>query len=191
MLNANGLLAACREFLFLPAPAILLQLVMQGDAIDAEHFRGARLVPAAFVQHTQDVRLLDLFQAAHVSRAKSAPLLRFQREVLLRAVSGSCATTMARSTAFSSSRMLPGQLYCCSTSMAAGETRVIFFSSRAENLRDEVIDQQRDVFAALAQRRQLDVEDIQAVVKVGRNLPFLDQLLQVFVGRGHDSGNRP
>ena len=50
-----------------------------------------------------------------------------------------------------------------------------------------MIDQRGNVFAALAQRRDLDVENIQAVVKIRAKFPLLDQLLQVLVGRRDDA----
>jgi hypothetical protein len=71
------------------------------------------------------------------------------------------ASTTARSTTFSSSRTLPGQLCSISTCMASGwklqnrpaggvqELLVV-----AAVLREEVIHQQGNVLAALAQRRQ-------------------------------------
>ena len=54
------------------------------------------------------------------------------------------------------------------------------------DLREEVRDQQRDVFAALVERRHLDVHDVQAVVEVLAELPADHQLLQIAVrGRDH------
>ena len=51
-------------------------------------------------------------------------------------------------------------------------------------LANEVVDQRRDIVAALAQRRQFDVEDIEPVEKVGAELALLDQLFQILVGGG-------
>jgi hypothetical protein len=50
-----------------------------------------------------------------------------------------------------------------------------------------MIDQRRNIFPALAQRRNLDVEDIQAIVKIGTKLAFLNQLFQVLVGSRDDA----
>src|SRR5215467_3091722 len=45
-----------------PGPAVLFQLVMQGDAVDIENFGSARLVPVALFEHVQDVRFFHLFE---------------------------------------------------------------------------------------------------------------------------------
>jgi hypothetical protein len=88
---------------------------MECYPVDAQNFRGPRLVAATLVQHTQDVRAFHVLQTASSS--------------------GSWATTIARSTAFSNSRTLPGQLYCCNPFMAAGETLVIRLLISLENFR--------------------------------------------------------
>ena len=54
----------------------------------------------------------------------------------------------------------------------------------ARELAHEVVDQQRNVFPAFAQRRQSRCGRRSAGRKVGPELAFLDQLLQVFVGGG-------
>ena len=54
------------------------------------------------------------------------------------------------------------------------------------DLREEVRDQQRDVFAPAVERRHLDVHDVQAVVEVFAELAAHHELLQVAVrGRDH------
>jgi len=70
-----------------------------------------------------------------------------------------------------STAYVAGQLYCCNPFMAAGETLVIRCSSRWKTFA-KMIDQRRNIFPALAQRRNLDVEDIQAIVKIGTKLAF-------------------
>src|ERR1017187_1690002 len=52
----------------------------------------------------------------------------------------------------------------------------------------EVAHQQRDVFAALAQRRDRDGKDVEAVIKVGAELALLDHEGEVAVGGGHQPG---
>ncbi len=54
-------------------------------------------------------------------------------------------------------------------------------------LLEEVLDQQRNVFAALAQRRQIEGDYIQAVEKVLAEFPFLHHLPEVNVGGGNDA----
>ena len=48
-----------------------------------------------------------------------------------------------------------------------------------------MIDQQRNVFAPLAQGRQLDVEDVEPVIKIRTKLAFFDQLLKILVRGGN------
>ncbi len=47
--------------------------------------------------------------------------------------------------------------------------------------------QGRNVFLAVAQRRQGDIDDVQAVIQVLAELAFLHQLRQVGVGGGQDA----
>src|SRR5664279_4386280 len=51
-------------FFFLAVPAKLFQLVVQGDAVNAQHLGGASLVAAGVFEHAEDMVLLDIFQAA-------------------------------------------------------------------------------------------------------------------------------
>jgi hypothetical protein len=52
-------------------------------------------------------------------------------------------------------------------------------------LREEVLGDERDVFAPLAQRGQLNRDDVDPVVEVLAKPPFRDELRQVLVGRRH------
>ena len=51
-------------------------------------------------------------------------------------------------------------------------------------LRDEAADEDGYIAAALAERRHVDVEDVEAVVQVAAELPGLDGLPEVAVGGG-------
>ena len=57
----------------------------------------------------------------------------------------------------------------------------------AADLADEMLDEQRDVIDALAQRRQQDGDDVEPIVEVVAELPFLHHLLEVAVRRGDDA----
>ena len=48
----------------------------------------------------------------------------------------------------------------------------------------EVAYQYGDVFLSVAQRRDLDAEDIKPIEKIGTELALLDQLFQILVGGG-------
>ena len=50
--------------------------------------------------------------------------------------------------------------------------------------------QHGDVFTPLAQRRQPQANDAELVEQVLGNVPFLGQLLQVLMRRGHDAHMR-
>ena len=50
-----------------------------------------------------------------------------------------------------------------------------------------MLHEQRDVFPAIAQRRQLDLNDIQPIVEILAEAAVLDHLRQIGVGRGDDS----
>ena len=59
---------------------------------------------------------------------------------------------------------------------------------------DEVLDQQRNVLAPLAERRHRDRNDVQTVVQILLEPAVADELAQVAVGRGdhaHVDLNRP
>ena len=50
-----------------------------------------------------------------------------------------------------------------------------------------MLDQQRDVVAALAQRRQRDLRDVQAEEEIPPELPLLDHAREIAVRGGHDA----
>ena len=54
-------------------------------------------------------------------------------------------------------------------------------------LQQKVFEQQRDVFAAFAQRRQRDGRDRQPVVEVGAEAPLVGERAQVVLGRRNDA----
>ena len=51
----------------------------------------------------------------------------------------------------------------------------------------EVSEQRRHVFAAVAQRRQLQVNDVEAVIQIFAEAAFADEREQIDVGRGDDA----
>ena len=96
-------------------------------------------------------------------------------------------STTARSITFSSSRTLPGQSYSISRSSASGASSMPLRLVLLAVLLEEVLHEQRDVVAPLAQRRQVDADDVQPVEEVLAEPPVLHLLLQVDVGRGDDA----
>src|SRR6185503_3671303 len=61
-----------------------------------------------------------------------------------------------------------------------------FSELRGEAL-EEVVDQERDVLTAVAERRDVDRDDVQPVVQVFPELLLLDQLLEGPIGRRDDA----
>ena len=98
----------------------------------------------------------------------------------------------ARSSTLRSSRTLPGQWY--------PEQRLLGFArdaggrtaERPADLGEERFAQRHDVLAALAQRRQVDLEDVAADSRDPRgNVPRSIAALQIAIGRGDDADVRP
>ena len=88
---------------------------------------------------------------------------------------------------FSSSRTLPGQSYAISRSIAVGREDQARLAALLAELVEEVLHEQRDVVLALAQRRQLHGDDVQAVEQVLAEPALLHHVAQVDVGRGDDA----
>ena len=103
------------------------------------------------------------------------------------------ASTTARSTTFSSSRTLPGQVWSSSNCIASGSKRSMRAPVRIQKLLvllaellEEVLDQQRNIFAPVAQRRQIDVDDVQPVVKIFAEFLLFHHLAQIRIGGGQN-----
>ena len=68
-----------------------------------------------------------------------------------------------------------------------GRVDLAFLIGLPGNLLQEMRDQQRDVFAPIVERRQLDVDDVQSVVKIFAEATFAHELLQIAVRRRDDA----
>ena len=88
----------------------------------------------------------------------------------------------ARSRTFRSSRTLPSQGAAARSRSAAGVRPASGLPEALGRLPDERRGQVRDVFAPLAQRRQLDLDDVEAVVEVASEPAGGDLRAQVAVG---------
>src|SRR5208282_1695687 len=62
-------------------PAVLLQLVIESDPVDVEHFRGVTLIASTFLQHPQDVGTFHVLQLL-AGAARTSHALRLEDEVL-------------------------------------------------------------------------------------------------------------
>ena len=77
--------------------------------------------------------------------------------------------------------------------MTARLTGARLGAATGEEALEEVVDQQRQVFAPLAQRRQVDGQDVQPVEEVFAEAAVGDHLPQIALGAGDDAhvdGNR-
>ena len=54
-------------------------------------------------------------------------------------------------------------------------------------LLEEALDEQRDIFFALAQRRQVEGDDVEAMEQIFAEAAFADEFAQIFVGGGEDA----
>ena len=142
--------------------------------------------------HEAPLVLLDeVLVGRAVLREPDGDLAALGREHGLRQQARSRSTppgqrTTARSIAFSSSRTLPGHSWSSSASERLGgeaRDRLVVLGSIDP---DEVLREQRDVLPAVAQRRDRDHDDAEAVVEVVPEPSLRDHLLQVHVGRGDD-----
>ena len=187
-----------------------LELARQGVAAPAEQLRRLLATALRGLQRLADQRALELRHRVLEQRraAGSEARLRPARERLrpvqparrgggdppprsagrsASAISRPAASTVRRRQAFTSWRTLPGQPNATST---APRPRCQHLRCHAELDRGdvEVVAQQLgDVLAAVAQRRHLDADHVQAVEQVLAEQPFLDARLEVLVRGGDDA----
>ena len=90
----------------------------------------------------------------------------------------------ACSITFSSSRTLPGQSCAMRRASASG---VSAFARRSGRALEEVGGEERDVLAALAERRDADADHVEPVVEVLAEAPLRDRAAEVLVRRGDDA----
>ena len=101
------------------------------------------------------------------------------------------ARISARSTAFRSSRMLPGQGRACSRADRVLRERLARHARARGQLLGEVRHQRGHVLEPLAQRRHLDRHDVQPVEQVLAEAPLRDLALEILVGRRPARGRPP
>ena len=91
-----------------------------------------------------------------------------------------------RSITFCSSRMLPGHGYDCRRSRLACRSPNALPGPAGEAL-DEIAHEQRNVVAAIAQRRHRHRKDVEAIEEIRAKRPGRDRGLEITVGCGNDS----
>ena len=90
-----------------------------------------------------------------------------------------------------SSRTLPGQPYVCSSAAARRRHPDDPLLELGVKRIDVELGEKRDVLAVIAQRRQRDRQNVEAVKQVAAETPFCDFLVQLPVGRGNDADVDP
>src|SRR5579863_2397040 len=140
------------------------------------------LIASTFLDHAQDVGALHLLEllARAVGNRRA---LWLEDEVLfmqlwLRSYNHSALHRVLQFANVAQPRLLLQLVHRCRRN-----PRDAFVHGLRE-LANEVIDQRRDVLAAVAQRRQFDAKDVEPVKKVRTELTFLDQFLQILISSG-------
>src|SRR5271165_1185696 len=163
-----------------PAPAVAFQLVMQRHAVDAKHVGGAALIAVAFVEHAEDVGAFDFVQRLAGDCGRS---LRLENKILLLQLRLVRDHHGAFDGVFELANVAhPGLLLQLIHGRGRDAGDGLVHGQR--KFAHEVLDQRRNVFAALAQGRKLDVKDIQPVEEVGSERAVFDHSFEIFVGGG-------
>ena len=127
---------------------------------------------------------LARFQEPQSARRQYARPFRPPRKASTTAAeTGSSSRIIARSMVFFSSRTLPGQV--CDRSSLRVSSVIPRTDLRESNVVavDKEIHQRKDVFLAIAQRRDEDGDDGEAVVKILAELVFAHRFFQIAIGR--------
>src|SRR5205809_3162564 len=166
------------------------ELAVQGGGIDAEHLGGAGLVAALALQHPGDVGTLD-----HVEGGVGVRPLRDEGlDAALRQLVGQGREVDRRCLA-EHHRPLEGVLELADVAgPVVGEQRALrVFRERLRLLvallgdaAQELLPQDLDIVAPVAQWREMNGDHVQPVVQVGAETAALDVVLEVAVGGGHD-----
>src|SRR5438445_5911690 len=90
-----------------------------------------------------------------------------------------------RSITFCSSRTFPGQEYYCKASIDFFRIVSIFLSGSLRVTIDEVVDENRNVLFAFAQRRQFNWKNVEPVKKIAAKRTGRDRGVKIAIGRGN------
>src|SRR5436309_5996313 len=167
----------------------LVQLVVQRLEADAEDLGGARLVVARVLQRHHDQTPLGLFdrdagRERHLRLLRGRRLFGQDRRQVLRlderplGDDGRSLDHVAKLADVARPCVLLEHAH--RLLFDAGDRTLV----APVELVDERLDEQRQIFLALAQRRQPHREDIQTVIQVFAQLPLLDGVERLDVGRG-------
>ena len=173
-------------------PLQSLQLFDERRALQVQQIGGLALVAVRALERAPDQRVLEARRPAAPARrpssgstnsagstgARSLTDLR-PADPRRRSARGPATARTSRSITFSSCRTLPGQSKaisaCCASCASVTRPRGGFASLREPI--EEVLREQRDVRAPLAQRRHAHRDDVQPVVQILAERALLDHLL--------------
>src|SRR5437870_806059 len=176
--------------------SVLLDLRVEQTSVDAEHFCRLGTITASVLQRLHDQILFELGNGLLEERTLRRDVL-----VLVFALAGVVVAERQLTTGDDLSpredhRALDDVLELAHVArpVVLGEPFQCFFADRRRLrrravtvLREEVLDERRDVLLAFAQRRHVDVDDVESVKEVVAELVLLDLLLEVLVRRAHDA----
>src|SRR5947209_1575530 len=177
----------------LPAAArlVVAQLAVERARGDAEDGGGALAVAARVFEDAQDVASFQLVERdgrrGRLARRPLGGLRGLRREHL---VCFDCVALRERSGALQTVAKLThvaGPVVCREASARVfGEVERVAVEALAED-REEVFDERGYVFAPVAQRRDVERDDVEAVEEVCAEAPLLNVVGEVAVGGGDDS----
>src|SRR5208282_2639272 len=162
------------------SPPVFFQLVIKSDPIDVEYLRGMALIASTLLHHPQDVGTLHVLKG--LARAVGGGL-GLEDEVLflqLRLLSHNHGA-LHRVLQFANVPQ-PGLLLQLIHGGGCNPGDAFVHGQR--EFLHEVVYEYGDVFLSIAQRRDLDAEDIEPIEKIGTELTLLDQFFQILVGGG-------
>src|SRR5271165_2333938 len=175
--------------------AILLQLVVQRLQTDAENFRGPGFIVAGRFQSLEDEHLLGFFDGGADAEADRIGIVGRGAQRSL-AESRWQMLGLNDSAVANDHRSLDGVAQLANVARPGVGVELIehCFTHRADfaamlfsHLSQQALHQRRDIFLMLAQRRHVDVEDVEAVIKVAAQLAARYGLVGNFIGGCQDS----
>ena len=171
---------------------VLVELAIQRLAIEAEALRGARLVAGLVLEHALDELALELGER-HPARDRGAEevggpaLAHVRRQIVV----GDQLALAQRDAALEHVHQLAHV-----AGPVIGEQQVLRLGRQAHparrrllraELREHVLGERHDVLGARAQRRQIEVDDVEPVVEVLAEAAVGEHRLEVLVRRGDDA----
>src|SRR5271157_1058513 len=152
---------------------------MQGDAIDVEDFGSEGLIALAVSEDGEDVGALDVFQSTGLMFGEG----QAQSEVFLADFRFLGDDHGALDSIFKFAN-ITGPLVTVQEGHGTRCDAVDAFVHGGGELPDKVFNQNRDIALAIAQRRQLNLKNIQTVKEVWAEAAFFDELFEFLVGGG-------